>query len=130
MEQEPTYQVVVPSTGLTEQEPTYPVVVPLTDLPPWSGPPPYCSAQDPFHALPMFPPHVSPADCDRYHRYNILHYFTNTMKRSFKIKSSVLLYFSSLRSRRPKRGGYVFLQKGRYLVVEKNKALQDNPQRN
>jgi hypothetical protein len=113
-----------------EQEPVHPVVVSSTDLPPWSGPPPYRSVQDPFHVLPMFRLQVLPGDWDGYRwwlrlaarrdgsnvlvrfgtnvvtvedclslapgqwlRDNVLHYFTSTMKRTLKIKSSGLLFF-------------------------------------
>ena len=113
-----------------EPEPTYPDVVSSTNLPPWSGPSPYQSMQDPFHVLPMFRLPVMPAEWDEYHRWlrlakhqdgsdvlvkfgtnvvtvedcrslapgkwlcdNILHYFTSTMKRTFKIKSPGLVFF-------------------------------------
>jgi hypothetical protein len=52
-----------------EPEPTYPVVVSSTNLPPWSGPFPYRSVQDPFHVLPMFRLPVMPAEWDEYRRW-------------------------------------------------------------
>ncbi len=113
-----------------QQEPTYPVVVQATELPPWDGPSPYRSVQDPSDILPMFQLDVPPADWERYLQWlrmaehrdgndilvrfgtnivtvddclslapgqwlhdNILHYFTSTMKRTFKIKSSDLVKF-------------------------------------
>ena len=113
-----------------QQEPTYPVVVQATELPPWDGPSPYRSLQDPAVILPMFQLDVPPADWARYLQWlqiaedqngtdmlvqfgtnivtlddclslapgqwlcdNILRYFTSTMKRTFKIKSSDLVFF-------------------------------------
>jgi hypothetical protein len=115
-----------------EPEPTYPVLVSSTNLPPWSGPFPYRSMQDPFHVLPMFRLPVMPAQWDGYRQWlrlaehrdgsnvlvkfgtnvatvedclllaqgqwlrdNILHYFTTTMKTTFKIKSPGSVFFSS-----------------------------------
>jgi hypothetical protein len=52
-----------------EPEPTYPAVVSSTDLPPWSGPFPYRSVQDPFYDLPMFRLPVMPAEWDGYRRW-------------------------------------------------------------
>ena len=115
-----------------QQEPTYPVVVQATELPPWDGPSPYRSLQDPSDILPMFQLDVPPADWERYRQWlhmaerregndilvrfgtnvvtvndclllapgqwlcdNILHYFTSTMKTTFKIKSPAAGFFSS-----------------------------------
>ena len=115
-----------------QQEPTYPVVVQATELPPWDGPSPYRSLQDPAVILPMFQLDVPPADWERYLQWlqiaedrngtdilvqfgtnivtvadclslapgqwlfdNILHYFTSTMKRTFKIRTTDLVFFSS-----------------------------------
>jgi hypothetical protein len=114
-----------------EPERMYPVVVLGRELPPWNGPSPYRSTQDPFHVLPFFHSNVLPAVWDRYHQWlrpakamdgtnvlvrfgsnevtiadalslapgqwltdNILHFFTNSMKRTFKIKSSAVVFFS------------------------------------
>ncbi len=115
-----------------QREPTYPVVVQATELPPWDGPSPYRSLQDPAVILPMFQLDVPPADWARYLQWlqiaedrkgtdilvqfgtnivtvadclslapeqwlfdNILHYFTSTMKRTFKIRTTDLVFFSS-----------------------------------
>jgi hypothetical protein len=112
----------------TKQEPAYPDVVLATESPPWDGPFPYSSSQDPSLVLPLFYLEVSPEDWDRYERWwrsavgldgskvlvrfgtnqvliqdavtlrpaewltdNILHYFTHSVKRTFKIKNSVLV---------------------------------------
>jgi hypothetical protein len=116
----------------TKQEPTYPDVVLATESPPWDGPFPYSSSQDPSLVLPLFYLEVSPEDWDWYERWwrsavglggskvlvcfgtnqvqiqdavtlrpaewladNILHYFTHSVKRVFKIKNSVFVFFSS-----------------------------------
>ena len=115
-----------------QQEPTYPVVVQGNELPPWDGPSPYRSLQDPAVILPMFQLDVPPADWARYLQWlqiaedrngtdilvqfgtnivtvadclslapeqwlfdNILHYFTSTMKKTFKIRTTDLVFFSS-----------------------------------
>jgi Ulp1 family protease len=116
----------------TKEEPTYPDVVLAKKSPPWDGPFPYSSSQDPSLVLPLFYLEVSPEDWDRYERWwrsavgldgskvlvrfgtnqvliqdavtlrpaewladNILHYFTHSVERIFKIKNSVLVFFSS-----------------------------------
>jgi hypothetical protein len=53
----------------TKQEPTYPDVVLATESPPWDGPFPYSSSQDPSLVLPLFYLEVPPEDWDQYERW-------------------------------------------------------------
>jgi hypothetical protein len=53
----------------TKQEPTYSDAVLATESPPWDGPFPYSSSQDPSLVLPLFYLEVSPEDWDWYERW-------------------------------------------------------------
>ena len=108
------------------QSTMYPVLIKPDELPPWNGPYPYSSDEEPGNLLPVFSEDVSPVEWARYHRWlessrnldpndvvvrgvtvyqaqslapgqwlydSILHYFTKSLKSTFRIHESSVVFF-------------------------------------